>query len=429
MEQEIKLSLRRKVTCPHCWSPFAPEQLRWVATHPDLLGDPRLGDEAATRFTPTRFDANANAIDIRGSACHEIACPHCHLTVPRAALELTPLIVSIAGTPSSGKSYFLAAMAWSLRKNLSGLFGLTFGEPDPQANFTLNEYERQQFHNPDREAIVRLAKTEEQGDLYDTVRLDDHVAQLPKPFLFTIRPGTEHPQAENTARKSRLLCLYDNAGESFLPGRDTPANRVTGHLWRSHAVMFLYDPTQDVRFRMAYQKGRTPESIQDDGVTSRQETILHEIAARLDKHRARTEEDRRRPLVIVLTKYDQWWPLVGVERLPDPWGHAGMNGSHAFHLGKVKHVSDAVRGVVKQFSPEVVTAADEFSDDVWYVPISATGCPPERSEVTGQLGFRPSRINPMWEAAPLLTILARTTSGLLPTNLQSLASSSSGEQK
>ncbi|MEQ8848003.1 hypothetical protein [Botrimarina sp.] len=412
-DHEVKLRLRRKATCPHCWSEFTPQSVLWVATHPDLTGDAVLGDHEPLRFTPTRFNAKAVALDARGTECHELACPRCHLVVPRATLQMAPLIVSIAGTPSSGKSYFLAALAWSMRRKLPELFRLTFAEADPQANAILNSYEQQQFLNPNRNAIVRLAKTEEQGDLYSTVQLDGSVVQLPRPFLFAVRPGEGHPSRKRATKLERLLCLYDNAGESFLPGKDTAANRSTGHLTDSHAVVAVYDPTQDVRFREAYQKAGRRAAAADD-VASRQETVLHEIATRLERRQG-LGKTQNRPLIVALTKYDQWWPLLGAERLPEPWTLAGDTGAHALHLGKVEHVSDAVRDVLKRISPEFVAAADDLSDQVWYVPISATGCSPERDKDSGRLGFRPCRVDPMWEAVPLLTILALTTGGLVPT--------------
>lgn len=428
MNKEIRVNVRAKVNCPHCWEAYAPEDLLWVSTHPELLGDPKLGPDEQARFTPTRFDADCRAIDVRGSACVDLACPACHLRVPRAAMETAPLIVSIAGTPASGKSYFLAAATWSLRQKLPLQYGISFSEADPVANLILNSYEEQQFLNIDRDAIVRLAKTEEQGDLYSSVQLEDRVVQFPKPFLFTLRPEGGTAANGGSNRDGRLLCLYDNAGESFLPGKDTADSRVTGHLWRSHAVLFLYDPTQDVRFRHAVQEA-TNGSIQDDGVVSRQESVLHEIAQRLQRHRATTAEDRRRPLIVVLTKYDQWWQLLGQEQLPEPSVATGANGSRVFDLDVVKKVSDDLREVIRRHSPELVSAAEEFTDEVWYIPVSATGCPPERDPKTGQLGFRPRSVRPMWEAIPLLTVLGRAARKLMPAKYQANGQSSRGESR
>ena len=98
-----------RVTCPHCWEQFAPEKTLWISEHSDLLGDNRLPDQSQ-RFLPTRFTVKGEAIDSKGFPCHQLACPNCHLVVPRPLFEMEPLFLSIFGAPASGKSYFLAAM-------------------------------------------------------------------------------------------------------------------------------------------------------------------------------------------------------------------------------------------------------------------------------------------------------------------------------
>lgn len=424
---ELRIGLRTKVKCLHCWDSCKPEQLKWIAVHQDLLGDPLLGDEAYRRFTPSRFDASGHAIDPRGASCRDLACPECHLRVPRDALHLAPLIVSVAGTPSCGKSYLLAAMTRALRSDLPAKFSLAFSESDPEANLLLNHYEAQQFLNADPDALVRLAKTEEQGDNYHTIRKGEQIVQLPKPFLFSVKPTAGHPSRRDARRRARLLALYDNAGESFLPGKDTADNRATGHLWRSDAVAFLYDPTQDTRFRSAYQQLPHASVPLEDAVTARQETILHEIAGRVDRHTTHADDHRSRPLLVVLTKYDQWWPLVGHERLPTPIIERGEGKLSALHLGMVQHVSDAARKLLQQFTPEVVTTAEEMSDNVWYVPVSATGCSPEKDPETGRLGFRPRSMKPMWESVPMLLAMALRTRGLIPVNDQPIDSAAASE--
>src|SRR5262245_48957002 len=104
--------------CPHCWERFATESLLWVSEHVDLLGDAKLGPDQGQRFLPTRFNVEGDALDAKGFACHTVACPHCHLAIPRCLLEMEPLFMSIAGAPASGKSFFLATMTWELRKIL-----------------------------------------------------------------------------------------------------------------------------------------------------------------------------------------------------------------------------------------------------------------------------------------------------------------------
>ena len=107
--------LLRKVTCPHCWHTFPPDATLWITAHPELRGDSLLGDDVQQRFLPSRFNEDCRAIDVKGVVCRELACPRCHLSLPRALLEMESLFLSILGAPFSGKSYFLTAMTWRLR--------------------------------------------------------------------------------------------------------------------------------------------------------------------------------------------------------------------------------------------------------------------------------------------------------------------------
>ncbi|RLT05267.1 MAG: hypothetical protein DWI22_14270 [Planctomycetota bacterium] len=71
----------------------------------------------------------------------ELACPRCHLSLPRDVWELPLAFFSILGSPSSGKSYFLSASLWQLRTILGQKFGISFEDADPIANHKLHEYE------------------------------------------------------------------------------------------------------------------------------------------------------------------------------------------------------------------------------------------------------------------------------------------------
>ena len=94
--QTEPIRLLTQVTCPHCWETFPPEQVLWISEHVELLGDPMLGPERQQRFLPSRFTVDGDAIDAQGMTCRSLACPHCHLAVPRghagdgAAVPLDP---------------------------------------------------------------------------------------------------------------------------------------------------------------------------------------------------------------------------------------------------------------------------------------------------------------------------------------------------
>lgn len=414
-QNSVRIQLRPRVTCPHCWEQFGPEDTLWVAEHPELQHDPRL-DGAGLRFLPTRFDVEGNALDPMGSVCKELACPRCHLRVPRPLFEIPPLFVSIAGTPSCGKTYFLASMTWRLRHTLPRHFSMTFTDADPVSNLQLNEYENQQFFNPNPDEIVKLAKTQVHGELYDTVMYGEQLVEYPRPFLFAIRPGEKHPNSSQSPKISRLLCLYDNAGESFNPGEDSTSAPVTRHLAQAQMLLFCFDPTQDPRLRSECKARSKDPQVVAGLETRRQEAVLHEMVDRVRRHAGLHQNQKyTRPLIIVVTKYDVWWPLLGEERLPDPWVKSLNSDLHALDMAAVESASSRVREMLWCFSPELVSSAEAFTDHVFYVPVSATGCAPEFDAESGRLlGVRPRDINPMWTEIPLLVALARWGGGMIP---------------
>ncbi|MFN9076301.1 MAG: hypothetical protein ACK5WX_02630, partial [bacterium] len=66
-------TLVSSVTCPHCWHEFPPAQVRFISEHEGLRGDSVLGESAQLRFLPSRFDAQARAVDPLGASCTRLA--------------------------------------------------------------------------------------------------------------------------------------------------------------------------------------------------------------------------------------------------------------------------------------------------------------------------------------------------------------------
>jgi hypothetical protein len=415
LNTERPLALRARITCPHCWESFPTEDVLWVSEHPKLLGDSRLGSNEQCRFLPSRFDVRGNALDAMGATCEELACPNCHLSVPRSILELPPHFVSIVGSPSCGKTYFLASMTWQLRQILPQRFAVSFADADPKANRVLNEYEEQQFAAADADAMVKLAKTEEYGHLYSTVTFAGRETIYPMPFLFSLRPTPQHASRERAGQVSRLICMYDNAGESFLPGRDSSQNRVTRHLARSNALLYLYDPTQEPRFRRACSGHSADPQVVDGRVTSRQELVLHELIDRVRRLVGLPQNRKHnRPLFVVVTKSDVWRHLLDEPLSDTPLVCNRQKTRWALDMAQLTRVSMRLRELLWKFSPELVSAAEAFAQEVRYVPVSALGTSPELDARTGQLAIRPRNIQPAWVEVPMLWTLSQHCTGLIP---------------
>lgn len=412
------LPLQARVTCPHCWHGFSPEETLWVSRHPELVGDLRLGAEQQQRFLPTRFSIEGDALDAEGFTCNSIACPKCHLNLPRAMLEMPPLFCSILGAPGSGKSYFLAAMTWALRQKLPQHFRLSLADVEPTAHINLNAYEETLFLNGRPDELVALPKTDLQGDhLYDTVLYGEQHVIYPRPFVFALRPLSGHPLEKRGDLVSRALCLYDNAGEHFLPGSDKVGTPVTQHLASSRFLFFLFDPTQDPRFRDEALGRSADPQMSTATKTFRQETILLEAADRVRRYAGVAQTGKhQKPLIVVVTKFDAWCSLIGQEpqspQLPSPYGNTATG--PALDLAKIEDVSRAVRLVLNEFSREFVAAAESFAEHVIYVPVSALGRGPEIDPRTGALCVRPREIQSLWVEMPLMYALGRWSGGLIP---------------
>lgn len=414
-----KLKILSRVTCPHCWQEFSPEEALWVSEHPDLIGDKRLGDEFALRFLPSRFTADGDAVDPEGQRTSKLACPACHLEVPRSLFQIPPVFFSILGAPASGKSYFLASMTWQLRQLLPNRFQLAMTDTDPVSNARLHEYEEMQFLNPNPDRPVAIAKTQVQGDLYDSVNMGTHTVQYPRPFLFNIQPMQRHPNFHRSRDVSRVITLYDNAGESFLPGQDTASSPVTRHLAHSRCLFFLFDPTQDARFRRACEgksqdpqmQNRSERFARENSI--RQDTILLEAIQRVRRHAGlRDDELHQRPLVIVVTKWDSWKELLPNLSTEAPYSDV-LNGVSVLDLKRIESTSEQVGALLRTLTPEIVASAEGFAKHLLFLPVSATGISPEVDPENGTFGIRPRDMKPYWVEVPMLYALSLWSKGLI----------------
>lgn len=389
----------------------------WISEHAELYGDERLGADQPRRFLPTRFNTDGLALDARGLPCHQLACPNCHLVVPRALLEMEPLFVSIFGSQNSGKSYYLAALTWELRRQLPLNFQVSFADADPAMNRILRDYEESVFASGAGDIPVPLGrlihKTQVQGDMYDTVAFGSQTVTFPHPFLLSMRPLDRHPNAARTSELGKVVCLYDNAGESFQPGADNASSPVTRHLARSRVLLFVCDPLQEARFRAACSH----PAVQGTGTRLvRQEPILQEAASRIRKYARLNQTDKHAaPLVVVVTKYDLWSSMLHDDRPEEPFQDVSGHGSscmHAVNSAVVDRRSQETRSLLLKHCPELVLTAEEFAQHVSYVPVSALGW---NVSASGELPtIRPMDAQPYWVTVPLLYALSKHVKGLIP---------------
>ena len=415
------MHIRSNVRCPNCWAELNPADLLWVSAHPDLLGDAFLGQDAQKRFLPSRFDVEGFAIDAKGVRCHSLACPNCHLTIPRILLEFAPLFLSIIGAPSSGKSYFLASSIWKTRQRLQA-FNVSFTDADPVANQIISDYEKKLFLNDAPEQFVAILKTEEDGELYQSVDYGTRQELYSRPFVFAMQPKPQHraiseKRGAKALNVSRALCLYDNAGEHFQPKHASELSPATDHLAFSQVLLYVFDPLQHPRFRQRCREHSADPQLSPDFRTFRQDEILQEAAKRIrQKANLPQHEQLRQPLVVVVNKFDVWKHLVPELSLGAADPYVSTADGDGINRRFMDRVSGRIRELLTATAPEVVVACDSVCEDVTFIPVSPQGCSPEVGE--GLLGVRPCNVQPLWAELPLLYAISRAKCSLVPTAIR-----------
>lgn len=422
--------LQAQLTCPHCWHESRAEELPWVATHPELRGDAKLTSDDGLRFLPTRFTPSGDAIDPLGSPCTEFACPRCHLSIPPLALERPLVIYSIAGAPASGKTCFLAAAIWELRRILAETFSLALVDADAAASAGLAHNEELLFMARDPSQPVALAKTELAEGPYRSVQRDPGVMTLlPKPFLFTVRPQGRHPNAAVADACAHLMCLYDNAGEHFRPGADRASQPGTQHLARASVLQFLFDPTQDLRFRPILSAVSRDPQLGSNARVERQETLISEMAHRVRVHAGLSASERlRKVLMVLVAKSDVWSKLVAEDLESDPYWTKNDDATTLGYVDvkRVDRVSGAVREMLRRFAPEIVATAEDACERVLYVPISSFGSSPSLDPASGLLAIKPQDVHPHWVTVPFTYAMARWGTTLIASNKSETAEARAG---
>jgi hypothetical protein len=405
-ETEARVDALDRTTCPHCWHRFEPHETLAVARHTGLRSPSVV--EGALRFRPSRFSEAGNPIDPMGEECLELACPRCFLVISRSNLGIPPLFASIVGAPASGKSYYLATATWTLRQTLP-LFGWALTDASPHDNAIIQSNEQRLFLPADPHRPVMLAKTDQSGgELYSRVDLRGRSELLLRPFQFLL---TSTAAAQGNGSPKRLLVLYDNAGEHFLPGSALGTD-ATRHLAQSRVIMFLFDPTQDPRMRAVChqddpQVTKGPRGGGFIEAVTRQELILGEMAHRIRLIKnANPSEPLKASLIVILAKADLHEPFGTVLRNQSPVIRSGQHAS--LDLDLIREMSKLCRSVILKSCPEFVACAEATARKVLYIPASALGCSPEETHAADGsvfFGIKPERIRPLWVEVPFLLAL------------------------
>ncbi len=404
------------IVCPHCWHHFTYDKILYISKHQDLAGDLILGGRQQKRFLPESFNRNGLAIDEKGMACDEMACPRCHLKIPDTIIKLKPFYFSIVGAPASGKSYFLTIMVNTIKKSLAKYGAYSFADAEPEFNSLVNDYERTIFSGGAGTTVVAIKKTEQLGDAFSNhINMDGMEIHLPKPFVYKLEPLPSHPRYDTDHNEiTRNIVFYDNAGEHYNPGGDAANNPATKHLSESDSIVFMFDPCNDPEMRLRCRAG--DPQLRDKSKISNQGVLFNEMTARVRRNLGMRRGERyRKPLVIVVAKYDLWSDLLKLK--PEKtavWRYDRKGLSYTFDIDAVLNVSYQTRRVMNEIRPDLVSAAETFAEKVYFVPVSSLGfgAVQEKTGDSAYCGVVPEKISPIWVDVPVLLILS--VNGFIP---------------
>ncbi|MGL6196178.1 MAG: hypothetical protein ACRC2T_15285, partial [Thermoguttaceae bacterium] len=159
----------------------------------------------------------------------------------------------------------------------------------------------------------------------------------------------------------------------------------------------------------------------------RQETVFTEMITRIrDQARLSLNQKHTVPLIIVLTKFDAWKQLVDFSNYSVPWNSVQNSPLHVFNGQRVETHSQALRNILLDLIPDLVSTAETFAEKVTYIAVSATGGPPvvgppmvdkngnpligqdgkpivdKYGNPLKQTGYYPGEIKPVWVEVPFL---------------------------
>lgn len=421
----------KMATCPHCWTSFQPHEAFFIAAHPELVGDPVLGEHVPKRLALKEVQITGNSTkDPKGFPIEDRACPSCRLQVPTAMLAKQPLFMSMAGAPSSGKTYYITALIHALRQQLPRDFNLLFEYAISHDIKTIDDlisrlYAMGPSSNPDEP--IYLEKTEATGGAtYNQITIEGQTVDLPKPFLFAVRPTPSHIDFAAKGKKlHQHLAFYDCAGEHFRYDylRQTTKNtsRAFGHFAHANALLFTYDPLQDQPAIQRLSQQSSDPQVREQRLISQQDKTLEAVVQQFRTLRKLSPTSRiKAPLLVCVQKYDVWGKLIpkwaqldatSVVRFPSA-------GTSALDVQELNRHSLHIRKFLHDISPMFVAQAESHFSVVRYFAVSALGTSPTSVEIDiedeygnrtkgTKLCIRPRDMHSFRVTDPILWLLAQ----------------------
>lgn len=388
--------------CPSCWATFIKEEALFIATHPSLCGDEKMGPEAMQRFTPEVLSGDGYATDSRGSRCHERACPYCHHKLPPFFGQMSQHTIALIGVPDSGKSYYLSSLVHELERTMPRDFHIPFRDGDPATNAPLNDM-RMRVFTGDSPQTAHRGKKHLSSQLYHKVWKEGSYQTMPRPFIYTLNKGVG----------AHSIVLYQHTeGDAATRQRDD-LYTAQHYLKVADAIFFLFDPTTNPEFRALLRNEEDPQLRHCLNKAGRQALLLTELETRLRAALNQKPGERvTTPLAIIIGKSDAWRSLLGSEPLLPIVRNGQLKPEN------IAANSARLRELLFRISPNICTSAEAVSDNVCYFAASAMGAAPVEftDDESGEILMGPPEgtVKPFRVTDPFIWALSSIEPALFP---------------
>ena len=224
---------------------------------------------------------------------------------------------------------------------------------------------------------------------------------MPMPFVYSLsRDGV--PDRSN-------IVFYDNAGEHFQPGVDINLQPGAQHVSKAAGILFMFDPFHSPGFRDLMRDGGDPQL--EAPVIDEHDVLLSEMKVRVQRLRNLSANEKvNTPLAVIFGKADGW-----THALPTPL-RENITEAGRLNQSAISENSAMLRQFALEKAPRVVANAESFSANVKYFAVSSFGHIPVAIQTPQGFGQAPdpARLKPFMAEVPVLWVLSKTMSGLVP---------------
>lgn len=397
------------ITCPYCYESFDSDavQLRcrrcpeendqvyfeyWEKVDPDHA-TPNQKHVYNIRHAPAwkLWAKDDKTCDQCGCNEFDYVCPHCHNELPAKMVEDGAEIISVIGGPNSGKTHYIIALLYELRKHGYEIgLDATLEQVGEDKNWHTDEMYRKAIRQLNSEHIVLKKTPPKTISLPWIIRLDSTDPKI---------SGRQDP------KKSIYLVFYDTAGENFEDNKQIQTNAQ--YLRQSKAVIVLFDTTSIPAIKQIlldnHEDLGRPDADRDDfDITWNTLKVFFK----------ENEEVKNKPIAFVLSKFDvvlKYHDELGFscQSFQKPNGtiidKSYINGENVFDMNQILDADNAIEKAMKQVW-DMGNYPTEFKKNCGtgrFFGMSALGSKPDGDSIKTE-SIRPYRV-----MDPLLWTMSR----------------------